>query len=495
MPSTINKGTLLSQVDSIIASLNLSTDETQRLALFYKSAINAGSNTVYANSNVAVEIVSRLENTTSTDSKELLMLATGSSVILDDRMVTVANTTVLNALANISAGTIYFVESDGYPYIRKSDNTWTPLSKARKVYNAWSWGYNNLGQLGDGTTVSKSSPVSMIGGFTDWVNVASGYRHSAGVRANGTAWCWGDGTNGRLGNNTTTNSSSPVSVVGGFTDWIFVSAGSRHSIGLRSNGTLWGWGIGGTTGDNTSSNRSSPVSVVGGFTDWISVSSCIAFNIALRANGTAWAWGNNDQGQLGDGTTTGVNSPVSVLGGFTDWVFVDAGGRDFPASAASHALGIRANGLLYAWGNNTSGKLGDGTTSNRSSPVSVIGGFTDWISAIGGGYHSVALRANGTLWAWGRNSEGQLGDNTTSSRSSPVSVVGGYTDWVSVSAGNKHVIGLRANGTLWSWGNGSLGQLGTNNITNQTSPVSVVGGFTDWTYVSLGQYNSFGLRA
>jgi alpha-tubulin suppressor-like RCC1 family protein len=139
--------------------------------------------------------------------------------------------------------------------------------------------------------------------------------------------------------------------------------------------------------------------------------------------------------------------------------------------------------------------LGDGTTSNRSSPVSVIGGFTDWISAIGGGYHSVALRANGTLWAWGRNSEGQLGDNTTSSRSSPVSVVGGYTDWVSVSAGNKHVIGLRANGTLWSWGNGSLGQLGTNNITNQTSPVSVVGGFTDWTYVSLGQYNSFGLRA
>jgi len=361
--------------------------------------------------------------------------------------------------------------------------------------NAWAWGQNDASQLGDTTTSNRSSPVSVVGGFTDWTLVSGGYKHSVGIRANGTAWAWGGNSERQLGDGTTSNRSSPVSVLGGFTDWVMVGAASIHSAGLRANGTIWTWGDNGTgqLGDGTITNRNSPVSVVGGFTDWITISSCIRSNLALRANGTAWAWGKNDQGQLGDGTTSTRSSPVLVLGAITNWVFVNAGGRDFPASAFSQALGITADGLLYAWGNNTDGKLGDDTTSNRSSPVSVVGGFTDWVFADGAGFHSVAIRANGTLWAWGKNNSGQLGDGTTSNRSSPVSVVGGFTDWSFVHTGPRHTIAVRANGTLWGWGHPTT--VGDGTASARSSPVSVLGGFTDWTVCTAGDYFSLALRA
>ncbi len=490
MPSTINKGTLLSQVDSIIASLNLSTDETRRLALFYKSAINAGSNTVYANSNVAVQIVTRLENTTSTDSKELLMLATGSSVILDDRMVTVANTTVLNALANVSTGTIYFVESDGYPYIRKSNNTWTPLSKARKVYNAWAWGRNTLGQLGDNTIVDKLSPVSVVGGFTDWVHIST-CRTTLGIRANGTMWGWGVNP---VGDNTTSSRRSPVLVSGGFTDWATATAGNYNSGAIRANGRLYMWGssLWGRNADGIGTNESriTPNEILGGFTDWVDLHLMGSSSIALRKNGTVWGWGRNAAGNIGDGTNTSRLSPVSTVGGFTDWIFV--------GGASETAFAIRANGVLYAWGDGGNGILGDGTTVGKNSPVSVLGGFTDWVFATGGAYHAVGLRANGTAWSWGLNRAGSNGDGTSTGKSSPVSVVGGFTDWVSLGCAYNSTVGLRANGTLWAWGQAGNGELGTGNTTSRSSPVSVVGGFTDWTMVtktSQFERHFLGLRA
>jgi alpha-tubulin suppressor-like RCC1 family protein len=138
----------------------------------------------------------------------------------------------------------------------------------------WGWGYNGKGQLGDNTTVNKSSPVSVIGGFTNWCQLSAGSKHSLGVRTNGTAWAWGYNNNGQLGDNTTTNTSSPVSVIGGFTDWCQVSGAYQASFGLRTNGTAWAWGRNtyGTLGDNSTSGKSSPVSIAGGFTDWICLS-------------------------------------------------------------------------------------------------------------------------------------------------------------------------------------------------------------------------------
>jgi alpha-tubulin suppressor-like RCC1 family protein len=363
------------------------------------------------------------------------------------------------------------------------------------INSAWSWGYNSVGQLGDNTIVSRSSPVSVVGGYTDWCQVSGGYRHSVAVRTNGTAWAWGDGGAGRLGDNTTVSKSSPVIVIGGFTDWCQVSAGDDLSLGVRQNGTAWGWGCNdvGQLGDGTGTGRSSPVSVVGGFTDWCQIATntnaALPHSLAVRQNGTAWAWGNNSCGKLGDGTTTVRSSPVSVIGGFTDWRQVSAG--------MCQSFGLRQNGTLWSWGYGGTGVLGDGSTAAKSSPVSVIGGFTDWCQVSAGCLHAIAVRTNGTAWAWGFNQCGQLGNNNYgfSDNTSPVSVIGGFTNWCQVSGGGKHSLGVRQNGTAWGWGAGSNGQLGTNNATNRSSPVSVVGGFTDWCQVAAGCLHSLAIRS
>jgi hypothetical protein len=360
---------------------------------------------------------------------------------------------------------------------------WEPLGVTTilPAPNLYAWGSNANGGLGDNTITSRSSPVSVVGGFSDWVSASAGGGHSLGVRANGTLWAWGSNANGRLGDNTDTSRLSPVSVVGGFTDWISASAGNNHSLGVRANGSIWAWGRNsfGRLGDNTITSQSSPVSVVGGFTDWISASAGGYHSLGVRANGSLWAWGSNANGRLGDNTLTSRSSPVSVVGGFTNWISASAGDI--------HNLGVRANGSLWAWGYNV-GQLGDNTITDRSSPVSVRGGFTDWISASAGGFHSLGVRANGTLWAWGSNSFGRLGDDTFTSRRSPVSVVGGFSDWVSASVGSSHSLGVRANGSLWAWGFNGNGRLGDDSNTDRSSPVSVVGGFSDWISASAGGF-------
>jgi alpha-tubulin suppressor-like RCC1 family protein len=394
--------------------------------------------------------------------------------------------------AEDNAGRIVYVESESKYYI--SDGTeWQTNIQFFKIVDLttpmYAWGSNTGGGLGDGTTIFRSSPVSVVGGFTDWISASAGY-HSVAVRANGSLWAWGYNSRGKLGDGTLVSRSSPVSVVGGFTDWISASAGGNHSLGVRANGSVWAWGsnANGRLGDDTITSRSSPVSVVGGFGDWISASAGGGHSVAVRANGSLWAWGRNGNGYLGDGTTITRSSPVSVVGGFTDWISASAGYR--------HSLGVRANGSLWAWGSNSSGQLGDGTLVSRSSPVSVVGGFTDWVSASAGRYHSVAVRANGTVWAWGNNGSGRLGDGTTINRSSPVSVVGGFSDWISASAGiGSHSLGVRANGSLWAWGDNLSGRLGDDSLVNRSSPVSVVGGFTDWISASAGSSHSLGVRA
>ena len=387
--------------------------------------------------------------------------------------------------ASSNAGRLYYVLYDGLYW--STGAAWISIATSIATYEAWSWGVNNCGQLGDGTVIQKSSPVSVIGGFTDWCQVSAGARHSLGLRSNGTLWSWGCNNIGQLGDNTTVNKSSPVSVVGGFNDWCQVSAGCDHSLGVRTNGTAWAWGcnLSGRLGDCTSTSRSSPVSVVGGFIDWCQVAAGGTHSIGLRTNGTVWAWGANTFGSLGSCNTTSRSSPVSVVGGFTNWCNIAAGG--------AHSLGVRANGSLWSWGFNNCGQLGDGTVIQKSSPVSVIGGFTDWCQVSSNYGHAVAVRTNGTVWAWGRGSYGQLGNNAASARLSPVSVVGGFTDWCRVTAGRQHSAGLRTNGTIWTWGYNTVGQLGDCTATSKSSPVSVVGSLS-WCLVSAGDFQTLGIK-
>jgi alpha-tubulin suppressor-like RCC1 family protein len=380
-------------------------------------------------------------------------------------------------------GDLYFVEGSYLYYNRGT--MWDAVGIPTQNI-IWAWGFNSGGLLGDGTTVNKSSPVSIIGGFTDWCQISAGVNHNLGVRTNGTVWAWGCGTSGRLGDGTTVNKSSPVSVVGGFTDWCQVSAGYFHSLGLRSNGSSWTWGSNtyGALGDNTLVTKSSPVSVVGGFT-WCQVAAGGSHSLAIRNNGTAWAWGRNHRGQLGDGTTVNKSSPVAVVGGFT-WCHI--------AASRIISVGLRSNGSLWSWGSNNYGQLGDNTTVSKSSPVAVVGGFCDWCQVSTAGYSTLAVRTNGTAWAWGRNGQGQLGDNSITQRNSPVSVVGGFTDWCQVSAGYFHSVGVRTNGTAWAWGCNGLGNLGNGTTVSQRSPILVAGGFTDWCQVSAHTHN-LGIRS
>ena len=420
--------------------------------------------------------------------------AQGALETLCQPVFSVAN---IAALPNATTynGRMVYVVSEGKYYYAVFGEWDDSLSTEKQVITTelYSWGANNYGQLGNNERYTeRSSPVSVVGGLTKWCQISAGAYHSLGVRTNGTAWAWGRASYGRLGDGTTISRCSPVSVVGGFTDWCQLSASCHHSVAVRQNGTAWSWGYNNNAqlGDNTTVNKSSPVSVIGGITDWCQISAGGCFSLAVRQNGTAWGWGNNSYGRLGDNTTVSKSSPVSVVGGFTDWCQVAAGGNN-------HSLGVRQNGTAWGWGSNGDGRLGDNTTVSKSSPVSVVGGFTDWCQVNASRLNSHGIRQNGTLWAWGNNFCGTLGDNTTTARSSPVSVVGGFTDWCQISFGYRTAIAVRQNGTAWAWGQNQNGSVGDCTTISRSSPVSVVGGQT-WCQVSSNGGNSntfsFGIK-
>lgn len=413
----------------------------------------------------------------------MTLSVTSTAVVNGDRSITLGTATP----GSPATGMIRYNSSSALFEVYNG-TAWTGIIIASPSSSPlWRWGGNGSGRIGDNTTANRSSPVSVVGGFSDWVEVSG----SHGVRANGTLWGWGYNTfggagGGQVGDGTRTNRSSPVSVVGGFTDWIKVADSGMHCLGLRMNGTLWAWGYGsyGRLGNGATSNRSSPVSVVGGFTDWKQIAVGGNHSLGLRTDGSIWAWGYNGQGQLGNNANTpSANaSPISVVGGFLNWTQISAG--------VNHSASLRSVGTIWCWGNNTYGQLGNNAGLNQLSPVSVVGGFTDWVQVSAGGFNTGGIRSNGSLWMWGRNNYGQLGNNTATNTSSPVSVVGGFTDWADLNASST-VNAIRANGVAYSWGRNDFGQIGNNNTASTSSPVSVVGGFTDW--VQIG-YSS-GLRA
>lgn len=433
--------------------------------------------------NNTINCVNQSALRTDLTSLELLQL-TGSECQFNDKCAafSVACQDVLPAAA-CNTGRFVYITSE-CKYYFSNGSIWTDNVNGL-VSSAWGWG-DNLGKLGNNATPDRSSPVSVVGGFTDWLQVSAG-GFSLAIRSNGTARAWGNNTFGQLGDNTTVPKSSPVSVVGNFTDWCQISAGNQHSLGVRQNGSAWSWGNNscGQLGDNTTVSKSSPVSV-GGILNWSQISAGITTSLAIREDGTLWSWGQGTNGQLGTNSIVSRSSPVSVVGGFCDWCQISAG--------CGFSLAVRTTGSLWAWGTGTLGQLGDDTATNRSSPVSVVGGFLDWCQASAGQRHSAAVRTNGTLWAWGCNVCGQLGDDSSISRSSPVSVVGGFTNWCQVSSGDDHSVAIRQDGTVWAWGGNSQGELGDNSTANKSSPVSVVGGYTDWWNISAGQNFTLAIR-
>jgi len=324
----------------------------------------------------------------------------------------------------------------------------------------WAWGNNSHGRLGDGTTTDSPTPVQVMASadvpLTGVTAISALGAHSLALKSDGTVWAWGSNTHGQLGDGTTTDSPTPVQV-SSLTGVTAVATGENHSLALKSDGTVWAWGnnANGRLGDGTTTDRLTPVQV----SSLTGVSSITAGNyhsVALKSDGTVWAWGQNNDGQLGDGTTTDRLTPVQVLTGATAI-----------AAGNYHSVALKSDGTVWAWGYNGHGQLGDGTTENRLTPVQAKGeGILTGVSSVfAGGFRSFALKTDGTVWAWGSNGSGQLGDGTLDSRSTPVQVKGEGGEGIltgvsSISVGVSHTLALKSDGTLWAWGQNYNGQLG-----------------------------------
>ncbi len=348
----------------------------------------------------------------------------------------------------------------------------------------WLWGVGTAGELGTNDIVNRSSPVQTVSGGTNWRSVSIGGIHSAAIKTDGSLWIWGNSAFGVLGTNDTVNRSSPVQTISGGTNWRSVSAGDLHSAAIKTDGTLWLWGRGtdGILGDNTIVNKSSPVQTASGGNNWRSISSGTRVTAAIKTDGTLWLWGSGSNGLLGDNTVISKSSPVQTISGGTSWRSVSIG--------SNHSAAIKTDGTLWMWGTGTNGVLGTNDTTNRSSPTQTVSSGTNWRSVSIGETHSAAIKTDGTLWIWGRGLSGRLGDNDIINRSSPVQTVSGGTDWRSVSLGSAHSSAIKTDGTLWLWGFGASGRLGDNTIVDKSSPVQTISGGTNWRSVSIRGYSA-----
>jgi len=341
--------------------------------------------------------------------------------------------------------------------------------------------------------VHVSSPVQL--GGSKWKPTDTwGKSYALNTKYDGTLWAWGFNESGNCGLNDRNERSSPTQVGGDSDGWSTCSASyQRVSLAIKTNGTLWSWGYNnaGELGHNDRANRSSPTQLPG--TDWSAGESKIISGIiggAIKTNGTLWIWGSNSNGALGLNQTapsTRYSSPVQV-GTDTTWSKIFSGGE------GTHRFAIKTNGTLWVWGYGAGGRLGLNQTdnNNRSSPTQV-GTDTTWTEAMSGMNNSIAVKTDGTLWSWGDASYGQLGQNSSNVALSSPTQVGTDTTWSKLGTGRYASFATKTDGTLWSWGwNGDSGALGHNEAnTSYSSPKQVPG--TNWVDVtSNGQFGPIG---
>jgi alpha-tubulin suppressor-like RCC1 family protein len=313
-----------------------------------------------------------------------------------------------------------------------------------------------------------------------------GAASGAGVKLDGTLWTWGAGTYGVLGSGLTTARSSPQTTTLAGADWkeVSISKGFQglntgfFCAAIKLDGTLYTWGLNtsGQLGSGTTTNRSSPVSITT-FNNWNHLACGQNHTLAVTSDGALYTWGSGASGVLGTGSTVARSSPGTVAGGGNDWVKVSAG---FGMSAA-----IKSDGTLWTWGSTGSfGALGDGLNIDRSSPGTTAVGGTTWEKVSCGGNTTAALKIDGTLWTWGLGSSGQLGTSATTSRSSPGTVAGGGTNWKDVATSTTHMAAVKIDGSIWTWGANGTGQLGDGTTTSRSSPGTVQGGVGEWQKVA-----------
>ena len=344
----------------------------------------------------------------------------------------------------------------------------------------WCWGTNYAGQAGNGAFADVTTPTQVDMDAT-WSAIATADAAGCGLRA-GALSCWGDGSVGQTAQPGAETISNVVTPAGAESDWKVVAGGSRFFCGLRQGGRLscWGSATRGATGLGYSSDRASP-SPVGSDLDWSAVQVQTDDGCGIHATGKLSCWGRNIAGEIGDGTTTTRPTPVDVGAGKT-WKRVGVG--------RTHSCGIANDGgadAMYCWGSDNYGEAGNGAGSTPSltpAPIAASpGNSSPYADLAVGSSHTCAIRADKSLWCWGRNNYGQLGDGTTSNQSAPTQV-GAATDWASITTAGETTCGLRSGGILWCWGRNDNGQLGLGLPDAQLSAPAQLSG--SWSFASMG---------
>lgn len=299
----------------------------------------------------------------------------------------------------------------------------------------WAWGRNSYGgSLGINSNVYEKNSPTQIGALTTWSKVSGGQYWGIAVKTDGTLWSWGLNNIGQLGNNDTIARSSPIQV-GALSTWANVFAGEQFWVATKTDGTLWGCGRndGRQLGIGTGSSMSSPVQI-GALTTWYEAAGGGSMCLATKTDGTLWGWGFNVHGQLGQNSSGNLFSSPVQIGALTNWGKL--------ACSYDSVVATKTNGTMFSWGrNDTHGQLGLNDGISRSSPTQV-GALTAWNTPGASRYSFLVTKTDGTLWSFGRNQAGQLGLNDTISRSSPVQV-GALTTWTVVAGSFNTSFGIK----------------------------------------------------